>query len=102
MAGIIHPLMPAVNEFSYYSFHDLIWIVHDKFHSKNEHYEKCVICKNSRYYALDCLKEKWDHNKYVNFDKFVNEIMISKRFLKMIARCGSDEFDKKFPKYYLK
>ena len=63
MAAIIHPLMPAVNEFPYYSFHDLIWIVHDKFHSKNEHYEKCVVCKNSRYYALDCLKEKWDHDK---------------------------------------
>ena len=77
MVGSIHPFGANVDYIPDYPLGDLLWIVWDRYRGKPEAplVDHCCVCKYVTEFALDALWSKWNHEKYLPFAVFVNNLI---------------------------
>ena len=97
MVGKIHPFGLYTDELKDYKLVDLVWVARDK---RCPH-ENCVVCQYVRDWCLELILQKWDENRYIDYNKFIDELINSStydEFLNRISSARMDEVQKLFIK----
>ena len=93
MVGSIHPFNASVDHIPTYPLVDFVWIVWDKYRGNPEAplAEHCCVCKYVTEYVIDALWSKWQHDKYISFGVFVNNLINTEMYDFHMGKVSSEK-----------
>ena len=96
MVGSIHPLGPYVDDIPHYPVGDLVWIVWDRYRGGKQSdgtalADHCCVCKYVTEWAIDQLWAKWEHDSFMPFGIFINNLINTSMYDYTLGRLNSGE-----------